>query len=122
MTERYPNVFKVVIRQIGQDGKAEVILGKKLRVLCKTKLLKPIGNLLHRHPGSGDVLGNELATARVASGRYYAAETWSPSTVAPGRASGSSGLCCVSAGQNAAKCRFYLQSLQPPKSRTFVIF
>jgi hypothetical protein len=40
----------VLIRQIGQDGKANVILGKALRVLPEAKLLKPISDLLHRRP------------------------------------------------------------------------
>jgi hypothetical protein len=27
MTERHPDLFKVLIREIGQDGKADVVLG-----------------------------------------------------------------------------------------------
>jgi hypothetical protein len=42
----------VLIREIGQDGKASVILGKSLRVLPKTKLLKPDSDLLHRGSAS----------------------------------------------------------------------
>jgi hypothetical protein len=38
----------VLIREIGQDGKADVVLGKALRVLPKTDLLKPVSDLLHR--------------------------------------------------------------------------
>ena len=30
MTERHPDVFKVLIREIGEDGKADVFLGKAL--------------------------------------------------------------------------------------------
>jgi hypothetical protein len=48
MTERDTDVLKVLIREIGQDGKADIVLGKALRVLPKTELLKPIGDLLHR--------------------------------------------------------------------------
>jgi hypothetical protein len=38
----------VLIGQIGQDGKADVVLGKSLRVLPETELLKPVSDLLHR--------------------------------------------------------------------------
>ena len=48
MTERHPNVLEVLIREIRQDGKADVVLGKALRVLPETELLKPVRNLLHR--------------------------------------------------------------------------
>jgi hypothetical protein len=30
MTERHPDLFEVLIREIGQDGKADVVLGKPL--------------------------------------------------------------------------------------------
>jgi hypothetical protein len=33
MPERYPDLFEVVIGKIGKDGKADVVLGKALRVL-----------------------------------------------------------------------------------------
>ena len=48
MSERHPNLFKVLIGEIGQDGKADVVLGKALRVLLETELLKPVSDLLHR--------------------------------------------------------------------------
>jgi hypothetical protein len=32
-TERHPDLFEVLIREIGQDGKADVVLDKPLRVL-----------------------------------------------------------------------------------------
>ncbi len=48
MTERYPNVLEVLIGQIREDGKADVVLGKALRVLPETELLQPVGDLLHR--------------------------------------------------------------------------
>jgi hypothetical protein len=38
----------VLIRQIWQDDKADVVLGKALRVLPESELLKPIRYLLHR--------------------------------------------------------------------------
>ena len=38
----------MLICEIGQDGKADVVLGKALRVLSETELLKPLRNLLHR--------------------------------------------------------------------------
>jgi hypothetical protein len=48
MTERHPDLFKILIGEIGQDGRADVVLGKALRVLTETELLKPLRNLLHR--------------------------------------------------------------------------
>jgi hypothetical protein len=39
VTERHPNVLEVLIRQIRQDGKADVVFGKALRVLPETELL-----------------------------------------------------------------------------------
>jgi hypothetical protein len=42
MTQRHPDLFEVLIGQIGQDGKADVVLGKSLRVLPETELLKPV--------------------------------------------------------------------------------
>jgi hypothetical protein len=37
-----------LIREIGQNGKTDVVLSKALRVLPETELLKPISYLLHR--------------------------------------------------------------------------
>jgi hypothetical protein len=48
MTKRHPNFFQVLVCEIGQDGKADVILGKALPVLPEAELLKPISDLLHR--------------------------------------------------------------------------
>jgi hypothetical protein len=48
MTQRNSDLFKVLIREIGQDGKADVVLGKALRVLPETELLMPVSDLLHR--------------------------------------------------------------------------
>ena len=50
MTQRHTDFFQVFVCEIGQDGKADVILGKSLRVLPETKLLEPFHNLLHRGP------------------------------------------------------------------------
>jgi len=38
----------MLIREVGQDGEADVVLGKSLRVLPETELLKPVSDLLHR--------------------------------------------------------------------------
>jgi len=46
MTEQHPDLFKVLIGEIGQDGKADVVLGKALGVLPQTELLKPVSDLL----------------------------------------------------------------------------
>ena len=40
--------FQALICQVGQDRGVDVVLGKALRVLPKTELLKPVRNLLHR--------------------------------------------------------------------------
>jgi hypothetical protein len=54
MTERRnANLFEVLIGQIRQDDKTNVILGKALSVLSETELLKPVRNLLHRGPSVG---------------------------------------------------------------------
>ena len=45
---RNTNLFEVLVGQIGQDDKADVVLGKALRVLPETELLKPDRDLLHR--------------------------------------------------------------------------
>ena len=51
MTERRnANLFEVLICQIRQDDKANIVLSKALRVLSKIELLKPFGDLLHRAP------------------------------------------------------------------------
>jgi hypothetical protein len=41
MTQRHPDLFEVLISQIGQDGKADVVLGKALCILTETELLQP---------------------------------------------------------------------------------
>ena len=47
---RYPEFFQVLVCQIRQNGKANVVLGKALCVLRETKLPKPVRNLLHVAP------------------------------------------------------------------------
>jgi hypothetical protein len=58
MTERHPNVFEVLIREIGQDGKANVVLGKSLGVLPEPELFEPVCDLLHRGPMFCRALGS----------------------------------------------------------------
>jgi hypothetical protein len=48
MTERHPNVLEVLICEIRQDGKADVVLGKALCVLSEAELRQPVSDLLHR--------------------------------------------------------------------------
>ncbi len=51
MTQRgHPEFFQVLVRQIGQDGKIDVVLAKALGVLAETELLEPLRNLLHSGP------------------------------------------------------------------------
>ena len=45
---RHTDLFKVLIGQIRQDDKANVVLGKTLRVLSEAELPKPVRDLLHR--------------------------------------------------------------------------
>jgi hypothetical protein len=47
------NLFEVLIGQIRQDDKANVVLGEALRVLPETELLKPNSHLLHRGSARG---------------------------------------------------------------------
>jgi hypothetical protein len=39
MTQRDPDLFKMLIREIGQNRKADVVLGESLRVLPETEFL-----------------------------------------------------------------------------------
>ena len=51
MTERRnADLFEILISQIRQNGKGNVVLGKAVSVLRETKLLEPFHNLLHRDP------------------------------------------------------------------------
>jgi hypothetical protein len=47
-----PDLFKVLIGEVGQNGKADIVLGKALRLLSETDLLKPVSDLLHRGSAS----------------------------------------------------------------------
>jgi hypothetical protein len=43
MTERrHADLFEILISQIRQNGKGNVVLGKAVRVLSETKLLEPL--------------------------------------------------------------------------------
>jgi hypothetical protein len=53
--------FEILVGQIRQDNKADIVLGKALRVLPETELLKPINDLLHR--GSAGIVGLHSARA-----------------------------------------------------------
>jgi hypothetical protein len=53
MTERHPNLFKVLIGEIGENGKADVAFGKALGVLPEAELLKPVSDLRHRGSAPG---------------------------------------------------------------------
>ena len=45
---RDANLFEVLICQIRQDDKANIILGKTPSVLAETEAFEPVCNLLHR--------------------------------------------------------------------------
>jgi hypothetical protein len=53
------------MREIGQDGKADIVLGKSLRVLPETELLKPVSDLLHRGSAPGIIGLHPPASASV---------------------------------------------------------
>jgi hypothetical protein len=56
MTERSnADLFEVLICQVRQDGKINVVLSKTLNVLPETELLQPVTNLLHRGAPRGFV-------------------------------------------------------------------
>jgi hypothetical protein len=62
MTKRGdPKFFQVLVCQMRQDTKVDVILGKALRVLPETELLKPVSDLLHR----GSVPDYRTSPARI---------------------------------------------------------
>ena len=64
MTERCDaNLFEVLIGEIRQDDKTNVILGKALRVLSETELLKPAGDLLHRCSAPSNIRGAPYCAA-----------------------------------------------------------
>src|SRR6516165_7666548 len=51
MPERHnANLFEVLISQVAQNGKINIVLGKALNVLLHTELFEPVRNLLHRGP------------------------------------------------------------------------
>ena len=60
------NLFEVLISQISQNDKADVILGKTLSVLPETELLKPVRNLLHRSraPSFSSMVRSRTGTAK----------------------------------------------------------
>ena len=48
-----PIFFEVLIGQIGEDGKIDLVFSKALRVLPETELLEPVRDLLHRDSAPG---------------------------------------------------------------------
>ena len=50
MPERNAYVLEVLIAKMGEYGNINLILGKTLSVLPKTKIFQPVRNLLHRGP------------------------------------------------------------------------
>jgi hypothetical protein len=53
--------FRVLIGEIRQDDKTNVILGKARDVLPETELLKPLRNLLHRGPHPRYAIPDDLS-------------------------------------------------------------
>jgi hypothetical protein len=54
MSERYAKPIKVLIGQFVENVNVDVVLGKALRVLSETELLKPVSDLLHCAPAKID--------------------------------------------------------------------
>ncbi len=52
-----PNFLEVLGGHIGQDGKADVVLGKSLSLLSESELFEPVSNL-HRGPMFRQALGS----------------------------------------------------------------
>src|SRR5271166_3069517 len=72
MTKRgNPKFFQVLVCQIRQDCKIDVILGKTLGVLPETERLKPVRNLLHR--GTADLSLPDRAIRQSLSDKF---PTW----------------------------------------------
>ena len=63
---RNADLFEVLISQIRQDEKADVVLGKTLGVLPEPELLKPVRNLLHRSraPSFSSMVRSRTGTAK----------------------------------------------------------
>ena len=47
MPEQHADILEVLIGQVGEDGKVNVVLGKALRVLGHAEFFEPVRNLLH---------------------------------------------------------------------------
>ena len=47
MPQRDADLFKVSVGQVRQYREVDIVLGKTLRVLSETELLKPVRDLLH---------------------------------------------------------------------------
>ena len=68
---RNADLFEVLIGQIRQDDKIDVILGKALRVLTETELFEPIRNLLpNGHGVEACGCSGGLATLPLANGLF----------------------------------------------------
>jgi hypothetical protein len=49
---RDANFFEILVAQVTQNIKINIILGKALSVLPETKLFEPFRNLLHQRPST----------------------------------------------------------------------
>jgi hypothetical protein len=84
MTERRnANLFEVLIGQIRQDEKANILLGKPLRVLSETELVEPVRDLLHcsapSHLPSGEYMRSRGCVLRAGMARIALSESASAS-------------------------------------------
>jgi hypothetical protein len=66
----HSELFKVMVGQVSQDGKVDVILSKALSVLPETEIFEPVRNLLHHGHLADFSLSALPATPRVYPTRF----------------------------------------------------
>ena len=47
MTHRQPEFSQILVCEIGEDAKIDIVLGKALRVLGHAEVFEPVRNCLH---------------------------------------------------------------------------
>jgi hypothetical protein len=48
MTHRQPKFSQILVCEIGEDAKIDIVLDKALRIVGHAELFEPVRNLLHR--------------------------------------------------------------------------
>ena len=126
MTERRnANLFEVLIGQIRQDEKANILLGKPLRVLSETELVEPVRDLLHcgapSHLPSGEYMRSRGCVLRAGMARIALSEFASASFAirpqSPSAHSGRGNGMCHIPGPPPQLLRIGMRAISMGKSR-----